>query len=285
MGTYLGDANMGKKPQEILDKAKIGLMLRLRLDKLFEKEGPVTSINLLGFDCHRKKLDVTKEDLPALIKVSESIDTLESILMWGISLDDEAADQICEMVKKVVSLKFLCLFADKLGDNGIIKISSTIANHPSLQRIQIYGESIGDKGVGALVGAFKNNRDINKISIAGDKITCQGAQTLFNFVNADTDRFLTVALNCDSLDKDNCESISKFLVSANTLENFFLEANHVETPKVILDGFRENTSLTGVIFIDNSMTECELKNIESELKEITQRNKEALESTTVSKKL
>jgi len=108
---------MNAELKNLMSKLRIDGNLRARLNKIFNTEDPVTSIDFRGYE-HNKKLQVKKEDLQTVLTICQAIPTLESLTILGDELDDKDAPALGEAIAQMNQLNSFNIDSSNIGDAG-----------------------------------------------------------------------------------------------------------------------------------------------------------------------
>jgi len=243
--------------------------LRMRLEKIFDTKEPVTAIDLRGSE-HGKKLDVSKEDLPALLQICREIPTLQTLIIIGHYIDDEGVTLISEVIPRLRELQVLHIEGDNMGDLGISHIAPSITKHPALEVVYLRGDMLNDKVVDHIVKVTLSNSRIHRLSIKGYQISNDGIQNLSNLILID--RLDQISITCADLNVESCQLLGKLIAKNNKLESLVIRAKKIDEVNFLLDGVRINSFLKDVSIFDDSLGADESLKIERELTQITTRN-------------
>jgi hypothetical protein len=243
--------------------------LRMRLEKIFDTKEPVTAIDLRGSE-HGKKLDISKEDLPALLQICEKILTLQTLIIIGHHIDDEGVTLISEVIPRLRELQVLHIEGDNMGDLGISHIATSIAKHPALEVVYLRGDMLNDKAIDHIVKVTLSNSRIHRLSIKGYQISNDGIQNLSNLILID--RLDQISITCADLNFESCQLLGKLIAKNNKLESLIIRAKKIDEVNFLLDGIRINSFLKDVSIFDDSLGADESLKIERELTQITTRN-------------
>ncbi len=274
---------MNEELKRLLATLRIDGNLRMRLNKIFDSEEPVTSIDLRGTE-HGKKLEVFKEDLPPLLSICEKIPNLQIFIIIGPSLDDESISMIASFLSNKLELKVLHVESNQVSAGGFACIAKSVQMLPNLFAVYLQGDMLNDNAVESITQALLMNTHIYRLSIEGGKeISDAGIAMLSKLISMN--RLDQIAITCHYLSIDSCKRLGQLIAQNTKLRGLVIEANTIDGLKFLLDGIRINSFLTDILLMSHNLDTSGETTIAEEIEKIIDRNKQGFWQRSIEKVL
>lgn len=271
---------MNEDLKRMLITLKIDGNLRVRLDKIFDQQSPVTRIDLRGYE-YGKKLVVDKEDLCVLLQVSKQIPTLQELVLLGDALDNESAILISKALSEMPTLTALYVEGAKIGDDGAVAVFSALERLPNIATIYVHGDRITDRGVMGIVQSIARNRSIHALSIQGCLIGEAGLNSIASLLALN--RLRQISVKCTTVEDTTCKLLGQRIAEDSLLQGFALEADDIVSVEALMDGFRINSSLTEIVLNADNFSSAVTSEVEIITKDICVRNAQGFVQVLVEK--
>lgn len=257
--------------KQFLANSSIDIKLRLRLNKIFEQQSPITHLDFRGYE-HGKKLAVDKEDLLVLLNICNLVkNTLKELIILGPTLDDESASLISGVLPSLSALTAFYLNAGQVGTSGIHAITEQFKKLQQLSTVLLHGDNIDDDAVADITSHIRSVPQINTISIHSVSFGETGWTSILDLMETNISQFKQISIKCATVSEATCERLNKILSNSNIrVQGFSLQAKTIANIETILAGMRNCRYLTDIILvshIDNPESVDQL-HIDAELKKI-----------------
>jgi len=271
---------MNENLKRMLSVLKIDSNLRIRLDKIFDQQSPVTRIDLRGYE-RGKKLAVDKEDLYVLLQISKQIPTLQELVLLGDALDNESAILISKALPNIPSLTALYIEGSGIGDAGADAVFSTLEEFPNITTIYMHGDKITDRGITDIARSITRNRNICALSIHSRLIGESGLSAIASFLPLGS--LKQISVECPTVGDATCKLLGQMIAENSFLQGFALKADSIVNAEALMDGFRINSSLTEIVLSADNFSSSVASEVEMITKDICTRNAQGFFQVLVEK--